>query len=52
MFDVSLDSYDSRATLLSHLARQGDIEHFESVQPSLHDIFVRIARPAPEDQGE
>ncbi|MFN5949017.1 MAG: ABC transporter ATP-binding protein [Pirellulaceae bacterium] len=52
MFDVSLDSYDSRAALLAPLAKQGDIEPFESVQPSLHDIFVRIARPAPEDQGE
>lgn len=30
----------------------GRVDHFEVVHPSLHDIFVRIAQPAPEAVGE
>ena len=35
-------------TLLSELMRRGRVEHFELTRPSLHDIFVRIARPSVE----
>jgi len=35
-------------TLLSELMRRGRVEHFELTRPSLHDIFVRIARPTSE----
>jgi ABC-2 type transport system ATP-binding protein len=44
-------------TLLSELMRRGRVEHFELTRPSLHDIFVRIARPSvesmlsPEESG-
>ena len=44
-------------TLLAELMRQGRVEHFELTRPSLHDIFVRIARPtvesmtSPEESG-
>ena len=31
--------------ILQQLAARSRIEHFEIAQPSLHDIFVRIARP-------
>ena len=32
--------------LLSELMKRGRVVHFELTRPSLHDIFVRIARPA------
>ena len=37
---------DSQA-VLTELARRTRIERFELARPSLHDIFVRIARPEP-----
>ena len=38
------NSADRRA-VLEQLVSQADIEHFEVCRPSLHEIFVRIARP-------
>jgi ABC-2 type transport system ATP-binding protein len=35
--------------LLAELMKRGRVNHFEVARPSLHDIFVRIARPAAED---
>jgi ABC-2 type transport system ATP-binding protein len=35
--------------LLTELVRLGPVYHFEVTKPSLHDIFVRIANPAPEE---
>jgi ABC-2 type transport system ATP-binding protein len=35
---------------LAHLARRTSVFHFEITRPSLHDIFVRIARPTDEEQ--
>jgi ABC-2 type transport system ATP-binding protein len=35
--------------VLAALMSRGTVRHFELGRPSLHDIFVRIARPAPED---
>lgn len=34
--------------LLAELQHRGQVRHFEQARPSLHDIFVRIASPAPE----
>jgi ABC-2 type transport system ATP-binding protein len=35
--------------LLEELMRRSRVRHFELTQPSLHDIFVRIARPDPRE---
>lgn len=35
--------------VLRQLADTTPLEHFEVIRPSLHDIFVRIARPEAED---
>lgn len=34
---------------LQKLAQKAAVQHFELTKPSLHDIFVRIAQPTPED---
>lgn len=34
---------------LRELVTRADVEHFEIARPSLHDIFVDIARPTPEE---
>lgn len=44
-YDLFLESPSARLAILSTLAAAGDIEHFETLRPSLHDIFVSIAGP-------
>ena len=34
---------------LARLTASAAVQRFEITRPSLHDIFVEIARPAPED---
>jgi len=34
---------------LQQIAAKTPVHHFEITRPSLHDIFVRIARPSPEE---
>jgi len=38
--------------LLSALVARVSVHHFEVTRPSLHDIFVRIARPTPDELRE
>ena len=45
--DVRLHG-DPQAFLVA-LTERGPVYHFEIAKPSLHDIFVRIARPTPDD---
>jgi ABC-2 type transport system ATP-binding protein len=35
-------------SVLAELMKRGKVRHFEQSQPSLHDIFVRIASPTAE----
>ena len=39
-------------TVLGHLAQSTDLQHFEVVRPTLHDIFVDIARPRMHETHE
>jgi ABC-2 type transport system ATP-binding protein len=39
-------------SFLAHLAARTSVFHFEVTRPSLHDIFVRIARPTEEESGD
>jgi ABC-2 type transport system ATP-binding protein len=38
--------------VLRELMRRSRVRHFELTQPSLHDIFIRIARPEPEEPND
>jgi ABC-2 type transport system ATP-binding protein len=46
--DLQLDDEQSRRSVLSQLAETLDIEYFETIRPSLHDIFVRIVKQQAE----
>jgi ABC-2 type transport system ATP-binding protein len=39
-------------TFLARLAGSAEVYHFEVTRPSLHDIFVRIARPTGAETGD
>jgi ABC-2 type transport system ATP-binding protein len=47
--ELRLDRTADTQQLLSALMQRGTVQHFELSQPSLHDIFVRIARPEGEE---
>ena len=42
----------SPQALLADLVGRTAVHHFEVTRPSLHDIFVRIARPTPDEMSE
>jgi ABC-2 type transport system ATP-binding protein len=48
MQEVRLNGGDPQR-LLSQLAARTRVQYFEIARPSLHDIFVRIARPGGDD---
>jgi ABC-2 type transport system ATP-binding protein len=41
---------DNAQRFLGRLSTLTAVHHFEVCRPSLHDIFVRIAKPGPEDE--
>lgn len=49
LFEMELEDASKRDEVVTQLADLGGLEHFEMATPTLHDIFVRIARPKPED---
>jgi ABC-2 type transport system ATP-binding protein len=52
-FDVlTLGDGLSPQELLRELSTRCEIEHFEVVRPTLHDIFVEIARPAADTKDQ
>ncbi|MGH7222579.1 MAG: ABC transporter ATP-binding protein, partial [Gemmataceae bacterium] len=50
--ELRLDPKADTQEILAVLMQRGRVRHFESSRPTLHDIFVRIARPdaAAEDK--
>ncbi len=46
--DLRISPDTNTQDILAALMRQGRVTHFELTRPSLHDIFVRIARPEAE----
>src|SRR5437016_3697063 len=47
--ELRLERAADTQQLLADLMARARLEHFEVTRPSLHDIFVRIARPESED---
>jgi ABC-2 type transport system ATP-binding protein len=47
--ELRLDPQTDAQALLPVLMKRGKVRHFELARPSLHDIFVRIAAPDPEE---
>ncbi len=50
--ELRIDPATDMQQVLSRLMGMGRVAHFEIAKPSLHDIFVRIARPEPTDIEE
>ena len=48
---VTLNNPDDSQNVLKRLADTGQLVHFEVVRPTLHEIFVRIARPTSEQMS-
>lgn len=46
-YDLRLESESHRPAVLKELMATGDVEHFETMRPTLHDIFVRIVKDSP-----
>lgn len=43
--EFTLQNVDESQRVLAELSQQRSLSHFEIIKPSLHDIFVQIARP-------
>lgn len=50
--DLTLTSDADKKEILRTILQHADLEHFELVQPSLHDIFVQIASPGDSRQPD
>lgn len=50
--ELSLQSEADAQGILDAVRARAAVREFRLVRPSLHDIFVRIARPAPADEAD
>ncbi len=50
--ELRLEDHADPQQILKTLAAQARVEHFEIAQPSLHDIFMRIAGPEAQEAGD
>ena len=50
--ELRIDKQADPQAILQQLATRGRVKHFEVAQPSLHDIFVRIAGPAAQELSD
>ncbi len=48
-FHLTLEDTSQAQPVLNALMRQGELHHFEIIKPSLHDIFIEIAKPSAEE---
>lgn len=44
-YEFVMSNIDQKQALLQELSRQVSVDHFEVIRPTLHEIFVRIAKP-------
>ena len=44
---LTMSDVNDSGKVMKRLAAAGDLHHFEVVKPSLHDIFIQIAKPDP-----
>lgn len=44
-YEFVMSNIDQKQALLQELSRQISVDHFEVIRPTLHEIFVRIAKP-------
>ncbi|MDA7663011.1 ATP-binding cassette domain-containing protein [Pirellulaceae bacterium] len=44
-YEFVMSNVDQKQALLQELSRQVAVDHFEVIRPTLHEIFVRIAKP-------
>ena len=49
-YEFQIDDIEQSQQILNRLSQHSPLTHFEIVKPSLHDIFVQIARPEPNHQ--
>ena len=50
-FEFRMDDPSQAQVVLRQIADQSELSHFEIIRPSLHEIFVRIARPYADDES-
>ncbi len=51
-FDITVENADKAQDVLRTLAQERSLQKFEIIKPSLHDIFVSIAKPEQSSNGE
>ncbi|MGI9516131.1 MAG: ABC transporter ATP-binding protein [Pirellulaceae bacterium] len=50
-FQLIVEDHSQSGIVLEQLSRHGELHRFEVIKPSLHDIFIEIAKPAAEEMA-